>query len=62
MRVLLVIPAVVLLLPVLLLVAIALGPAAWGIAGITLVTVCVLFVMNLVSGYTRHARVPPSRR
>jgi hypothetical protein len=33
MRVLLIIPAVVLALPVLLVVAIALGPAAWALAG-----------------------------
>jgi hypothetical protein len=63
-RVLLVIPAilaVVLIAPILLVVAIALGPAAWGIAGIAAVTGCVLFVLNLATGYTRHTRVPPPR-
>jgi len=59
MRVLLAICAVILMAPVLLVVAIALGPVAWGLAGITLVTMCVLFVVNLVSGYMRHTRVPP---
>jgi hypothetical protein len=57
MRVLLAIGAifaVVLLAPVLLVVAIALGPAALGIAGLTAATLFVLFVLNLVTGYTRH--------
>jgi hypothetical protein len=53
---------VVLLVPILLVVAIALGPAAWGLAGIALVTGCVLFVMNLASGFTRRSRVPPPHR
>jgi hypothetical protein len=64
MRVLLVIPAIlaiVLVAPILLVVAIALGPAAWGLAGIALVTGCVLFVMNLASAYMRHTRVPRPR-
>jgi hypothetical protein len=64
MRVLLVIPAIfaiVLVAPILLVVAIALGPAAWGLAGIALVTGCVLFVMNLASAWTRHTRVPRPR-
>jgi hypothetical protein len=62
MRLLLIIPAilaVVLIAPILLVVAIALGPAAWALAGIALVTGCVLFVMNLANAYMRHTRVPP---
>jgi hypothetical protein len=61
MRVLLGICAIVLMLPVLLVVAIALGPAAWALAGIGAVTACVLCVINLARAYARHTRIAPPR-
>jgi hypothetical protein len=60
MRVLLVIAAVVLALPVLVVVGIALGPAALGVLFLIGCTLLVSSIVRLAMRVGRHTRTPPA--